>query len=235
MKFSIKLLGLMALALFSSFTFAQDNGEYAANYARAPRFKALLHYEPHAEEAHVQFDKQAIEFFHKLTYGEGWLMDVTTSLADYPYEKLKEYSIIVSLNAAPGGAAQREAFEKYPNSPPQPALVECETQEHPVTCSLPQSFVAPASEFYQWQPSPRKNPDVEVLLSISPKMYPFGLKDVVKFGDFPIVWTNTKYRMVYLNMGHGDEGFIDATQNLLFVNAFRWVVSRDPQGDPFKK
>ena len=58
MKFSIKLWGLMALALFSSFTFAQDNGEYAANYARAPRFKALLHYEPHAEEAHVQFDKQ---------------------------------------------------------------------------------------------------------------------------------------------------------------------------------
>ena len=271
MKFSIKLWGLMALALFSSFTFAQDNGEYAANYARAPRFKALLHYEPHAEEAHVQFDKQAIEFFHKLTYGEGWLMDVTTSLADYPYEKLKEYSIIVSLNAAPGGAAQREAFEKYMengggwmgfhasayndrntkwpwfnkflgcgmfycnNWPPQPALVECETQEHPVTCSLPQSFVAPASEFYQWQPSPRKNPDVKVLLSISPKMYPFGLKDVVKFGDFPIVWTNTKYRMVYLNMGHGDEGFINATQNLLFVNAFRWVVSRDPQGDPFKK
>ena len=25
-------------------------------------------------------------------------------------------------------------------------------------------------------------------------------------------------------MGHGDEGFIDATQNLLFTNAFRWVA-----------
>lgn len=250
---------------------AQAHDGYAANYARAPRFRALLHYEPSAEEAHVQFDKQAIDFFHKLTYGEGWLMDVTTSLADYPYEKLKDYSIIVSLNAAPGGKAQREAFEKYMengggwmgfhasayndrnthwpwfnkflgcgmfycnNWPPQPALVECDTQEHPVTSSLPPSFVAPASEFYQWQPSPRLNPDVEVLISISPRMYPFGLKDVVKFGDFPIVWTNTKYRMVYLNMGHGDEGFIDATQNLLFVNAFRWVVSQDPSGDPFKK
>ena len=121
------------------------------------------------------------------------------------------------------------------NWPPQPALVECDVQEHPVTISLPQTFVAPASEFYQWQPSPRKNPDVEVLLSISPKMYPFGLKDVVRWGDFPIVWTNTKYRMIYLNMGHGDEAFIDATQNLLFVNAFRWIVSKAPTGDPFKK
>jgi type 1 glutamine amidotransferase len=104
-----------------------------------------------------------------------------------------------------------------------------------VTITLPKEFVAPASEFYQWQPSPRQNEDVEVLVSISQKMYPFGLKDVVKFGDFPIVWTNKKYRMVYFNMGHGDQGFIDATQQLMFVNAFRWVVSRDPSGDPFKK
>ena len=41
--------------------------------------------------------------------------------------------------------------------------------------------------------------------------------------------------MIYLNMGHGDEEFIDATQNLLFVNAFRWVISTDKKGDPFKK
>ena len=30
--------------------------------------------------------------------------------------------------------------------------------------------------------------------------------------------------MVYLNMGHGDEEFTDATQNLLFTNVFRWVA-----------
>ncbi|MBQ3908904.1 MAG: ThuA domain-containing protein, partial [Bacteroidaceae bacterium] len=93
--------------LFAVFCFAatslmaQEGGGYAADYASGPRFRALLHYEPHAEEAHVEFDKQAIKFFHKLTYGEGWLMDVTTSLADYPLEKLKEYSIIISLNAMP--------------------------------------------------------------------------------------------------------------------------------------
>ena len=26
---------------------------------------------------------------------------------------------------------------------------------------------------------------------------------------------------------HGDEAFIDATQNLLFTNSFRWIVSKD--------
>ncbi|MBQ8099650.1 MAG: ThuA domain-containing protein [Bacteroidaceae bacterium] len=267
----MKKLCILLLCLFPCLNIAAQTEEYAANYASAPRFKALVHYDPHAEEAHVQFDKQAMEFFRKLTYGEGWIMETTTSLADYPYEKLKDYSLIISLNAALAEPAQRAAFQKYMengggwmgfhasgyndrrtqwpwfneflgcgpfycnNWPPQPALVECDTQEHVVTRTLPQSFVAPASEFYQWNPSPRKNPNVEVLLSISQKMYPFGIKDVVKFGDFPIVWTNKKYRMIYLNMGHGDEGFIDATQNLLFVNAFRWIVSRDPQGDPFKK
>lgn len=267
-----KLMLLLLLATFLCVpSYAQQEGEYAANYATSPRFKALFYWEPGAEEAHVQFDKQAIEFFHKLSYGNGWIMDVTTSLADYPYERLSEYSIVVSLNAAPADKAQREAFEKYMengggwmgfhasayndrnthwpwlnrflgcgqfycnNWPPQPALVECDQPQHEVTRTLPMQFVAPPSEFYQWQPSPRKNSDVEVLVSISQKMYPFGLKDVVKFGDFPIVWTNKNYRMIYLNMGHGDEGFIDATQQLLFVNAFRWVVSRDPKGDPFKK
>lgn len=271
MKRRIRLFALVTGIICCCQLTAQDNGEYAANYARGPRFRALIHYEPQAEEAHVQFDKQAIEFFQKLTYGEGWIMDITTSLADYTYEKLKKYSILISLNAAPSGKVQREAFERYMengggwigfhasayndrntkwpwlnkflgcgtfycnNWPPQPALVVCDKHDHPITQSLPQSFVVPASEFYQWQPSPRKNPDVQILVSISPKMYPFGLKDVVKFGDFPIVWTNTKYRMVYLNMGHGDESFINATQNLLFVNALRWVVSRDPSGDPFMK
>ena len=117
------------------------------------------------------------------------------------------------------------------NWPPQPALVDVENNRHPVTRNLPSQFVAPACEFYQFSPSPRANKDVEVLLSISPKNYPFGIKDIVLFGDFPIVWTNKHYRMVYLNMGHGDEGFSDATQNLLFTNAFRCVALQDKQTD----
>ena len=176
---------LLLVVCASTTLLAQNEGEYAANYARAPRFKALMFWQPNAEEAHVQFDKQALEFFHKLTYGEGWIMDVTTSLEEYPYERLKEYSIVVSLNASPWGKEQRDAFERYMengggwmgfhasayndrdtnwpwlnrflgcgafycnNWPPQPALVECDVTDHPVTITLPQQFVAPASEFWR--------------------------------------------------------------------------------------
>jgi len=119
--------------------------------------------------------------------------------------------------------------------PPQPGLMEVESRMHPVTRSLPEQFVAPSSEFYQWTPDPRSNPSVEVLVSLAPENFPMGLKDVVFGGDFPIVWTNRDYRMIYLNMGHGNDCFTDATQNLLFVNALRWVVSVSPKGNPFER
>ena len=261
----LKTVLLLVLTLAGSIRCAAD---YPADYAKAPRFKALLCYLPDAEEAHVQFDRQAISFFHKLSYGEGYLLDVTTDFGQY-VNRLSDYSIVIMCNYSLHDPAQREAFERYMEQgggwlgfhasayndagtrwpwfnkflgcgtflcnqwPPQPALLDVEQPDHPVTRTLPTSFVCPACEFYQWHPSPRADKDVRVLLSISPKMYPFGIKDVVKGGDFPVVWTNTRYRMLYLNMGHGEETFIDATQNLLITNAFRWIVSRDPKGDPF--
>lgn len=259
-----------SLVLTSGFTRAQETGKYPANYA-STRFNALLYYTTHAESAHVLFAGQTVEFFKKLTWGDGYILDVTTNFSQYEPDELKEYDIIIMPDGCPGSEAERSIFEQYMengggwlgfhasayndksthwpwlvqflgggvfycnNWPPQPVLAEVENSEHPVTVNLPPSFVVPASEWYQWKPSPRNNSDVEVLLSISPKNYPLGIKDVVIFGDWPIVWTNKKYRMIYLNMGHGDEEYSEATQKLLFINAFRWVVSRSPKGDPFKK
>lgn len=240
-----------------------EAGPYTADYAGdRVRFRALLIWDPSAEPAHVEFDRQALRFFHKLSYGEGFTYDVRTE-CPVSQDTLRQYQVVVMLNALPHNDAAREAFRQYMeqgggwlgfhgtgyndanthwpwlneflgcgpflanNWPPQPALVEVESKHHPITRTLPKQFVAPASEFYQFSPSPRANKDVEVLVSISPKNYPFGIKDIVTHGDFPIVWTNKKYRMVYLNMGHGDESFIDAMQNLLFTNAFRWVAFAD--------
>ena len=241
-----------------------------ASYAGGmPRFKALFYYSDNVEEAHRQFAHQAIEFFHKLAYGEGWVLDVDTTLSGKG--DLSQYNVVIMPNVTPGTDEERKCFEHYMEHgggwlgfhgagyndlhtgwdwfrdflggvrflcntwPPQPALLEVETHDHDVTKNLPAEFVGPSSEFYQWQPDPRSNPDIEVLLSLSPKNFPMGLKDVVFGGDFPIVWTNTRYRMIYLNMGHGDETFTEATQNLLFVNAIRWVVSTSPAGNPFNR
>lgn len=261
---------LLLMLLIPTGASAQEKG-YPALYAGAPRFRALIYYSEGVEPAHREFAQQALAFFHKLSYGEGFLYDKTTDLSQFTDEQLAQYDIQIWLNNSVHSAEQRAAFQRYMeqgggwmgfhaaayndkntgwpwyneflgcgkfycnNWPPQCVLVDADTQEHPVTRSLPQSWVMPSSEWYQWDPSPRQNPDVEVLVSISQKNYPLGIKDVVRWGDFPIVWTNRKFRMVYLNIGHGDECFSDAATNLLYTNAFRWVVSTSPKGDPFGK
>jgi len=121
------------------------------------------------------------------------------------------------------------------NWPPMPARLEIDDSNHPVTKGLPKSFISPINEWYQWKPSPRERKNVKVLVSLSPENYPLGLKDIVPDGDLPVVWTNTDYRMIYLNMGHGGGIFGDATQNKLIISALRWVVSMDRKGNVFDK
>lgn len=261
------LLAIMLTALCCS---AQAPAEYPANYAKEPRFHALLYYSTTEEPAHVEMAEDAIKYFKGLTVGDGWILTTTTSLQPY-IDRLGQFDVIIAVNTQPRDPAERQAFEDYMENgggwlgfhaaayndvnthwpwfnkflgcgtfycnswPPQPALLAVDVTNHPVTKNLPVKFVAPENEWYQWNPSPTANPDVEVLLSVDPSNYPLGLKDVVNFGDYPVVWTNRNYRMMYLNMGHGDREFTDATQNLLVVNAFRWVVSRSPKGNPFEK
>jgi uncharacterized protein len=110
------------------------------------------------------------------------------------------------------------------NWPPLPALVDLDDQASPITRGLPAKFLSPANEWYSWQPSPRANKDVKVLVTLDRSNYPLGFKDTLLGGDIPVVWTNTRYRMVYMNMGHGDKIFDSPQQNLLFSNAFLWLV-----------
>jgi uncharacterized protein len=109
------------------------------------------------------------------------------------------------------------------NWPPLPAKVTVDDRTHPVTAQLPWTYLAPANEWYLWKPSPRSNKDVHVLVTLDPSNYPIGVKDVITGGDLPVVWTNTKYRMIYMNMGHGEKIYSNATQNMLFANAIRWL------------
>jgi uncharacterized protein len=110
------------------------------------------------------------------------------------------------------------------NWPPLPAKLRVDDAKHPVTTDIPSTFAAPANEWYLWKPSPRLNKYVHVLVTLDPSNYPIGIKDVIPGGDLPVLWTNTKYRMLYMNMGHGDKIFTDTTQNKLIAQSLLWLV-----------
>lgn len=112
----------------------------------------------------------------------------------------------------------------YGNSwPPLPAKLVVDDPAHPITRGIPVTFQSPANEWYIWKPSARLNKDVHVLVTLDPSNYPLGLKDILTSGDIPVVWTNTKYKMVYMNMGHGDKIFTEPIQNRLIENALLWL------------
>ena len=109
------------------------------------------------------------------------------------------------------------------NWPPLPAGMIVDDRNHPVTRDLPSRYTAPINEWYGWRPDPRLNKDVKVLVTLDPANYPLGKKDILRSGDIPVVWTNTRYKMLYMNMGHGDQIFTSDQQNTLFRNAILWL------------
>lgn len=115
------------------------------------------------------------------------------------------------------------------NWPPLPAELIVDDRKHPATRHLPETYTAPADEWYMWKPSPRESPDVRVLATLSPANYPLGVKNLLTEGDIPVAWTNTKYRMIYLNMGHKSGVFGSEIQNRLFEDTFHWLLSEKPE------
>ena len=112
------------------------------------------------------------------------------------------------------------------NWPPLPATLDVDDKTSPITRGLSDKLNAPANEWYSWQPSPRKNKDVQVLLTLDPSNYPLGFKDTLIAGDVPVVWRNTKYKMIYMNMGHGDKNFTRPEQNRLFISGLVWLLAQ---------
>jgi YVTN family beta-propeller protein len=114
--------------------------------------------------------------------------------------------------------------------PPLPALISIDDQTHAVMAGLPSNFESPSNEWYIWKPNPRNSKNVRVLATLDPSNYPMGFKDILTSGDLPVVWSNTKYKMLYMNMGHGDKIFTSPTQKTLIDNAVNWLGTSAAQG-----
>ena len=85
------------------------------------------------------------------------------------------------------------------------------------------------------------NPAIKILLSVDSSSFPLGngpkLHEIWHSGYYPIVWTNTKYKMIYFNMGHNDMDYDGGTnrtlsstfsspeQNKMFIDALLWLGS----------
>lgn len=122
---------------------------------------------------------------------------------------------------------------------PTAAILRVEDSAHPSTKHLPPTFKSSPNEWYRWQNDLRKNPDIDILLSIDASSFPLGtgpkLDEIWHSGYYPVVWTNKKYRMMYLNMGHNDIDyehhsdstlsytFDNKTQNTLIIDGLLWL------------
>lgn len=133
------------------------------------------------------------------------------------------------------GAGQYESNTWRPTS----AVLRVEDKKHPVTKGLPETFKSQPNEWYRWEKDLKLNKDIDILISIDKSSFPLGTgpkqHEIWHEGYYPVVWTNTKYKMVYVNMGHNDidyEGktnkqlstsFGNPEQDKLYINAVRWL------------
>ncbi len=122
---------------------------------------------------------------------------------------------------------------------PTSALLRVEDGKHPATRNLPPTFKASPNEWYRWSNDLKANPDINILLSIDSASFPLGTgpkpHEIWHDGYYPVAWTNRKYRMLYVNMGHNDidyEGgtnkqlsftFNNPIQDKLIMDALQWL------------
>ena len=102
---------------------------------------------------------------------------------------------------------------------PTSAILRVEDRNNPATKNLPKTFKSSPSEWYRWENDLRRNPDIKILLSIDSTSFPLGtgpkLDEIWHSGYYPVVWTNKKYKMIYLNMGHNDIDYENHTNKTL--------------------
>jgi len=108
---------------------------------------------------------------------------------------------------------------------PTSAVLRVE-KKNAVTKGIPATFKSAPNEWYRWENDLRKNKDIDILVAIDPASFPLGTgpkqHEIWHEGYYPVVWSNKKFKMLYINMGHNDidyEGGTNADLSHTFDNA----------------
>jgi len=134
---------------------------------------------------------------------------------------------------------------------PTSAILRVENAKHPTSSYLPTTFKSSPNEWYRWENDLRKNPDIQILLSIDSTSFPLGTgpkaHEIWHSGYYPVAWTNKKYDMIYINMGHNDIDyehktnqelsfqFENETQNKFILNSLLWLGKKQKNIYPKSK
>ncbi|MFJ4466792.1 ThuA domain-containing protein [Streptomyces sp. NPDC089424] len=127
---------------------------------------------------------------------------------------------------------------------PTTAVLRTEDRTHPSTAALPTTFTSAVSEWYSWSNDLRGRSDIKILASVDPSSFPLGTDPNQSWysGYYPILWSNTQYRMLYANFGHNamnyetntrlSSTFASATQNRFLIDGLKWLGGAGEDPDP---
>ena len=129
---------------------------------------------------------------------------------------------------------------------PASAVLRVEDKKHPAMKGLPATFTSQPNEWYRWSNDLRQNPDIDILLVIDSSSFPLGTgpkqSEIWQSGYYPVAWSNKKYKMIYVNMGHNDMDyehkydntnrtlsytFDNKMQDQFIISSLLWLGGRD--------
>ena len=238
----------------------------------APDFAVLAFYNGTWDDAHIDFVKEANEWFPRSAAQNNFTYKATTDWDLLANGGVNDYQVVLFLDDAPKTSAQRAGFERYMRAGggwmgfhasafttdagswpwyhhtflgsgnfrtntwgPTEAVLRTEDRTHPSTHGLPATFTSSVSEWYSWSDDLRANADIKVLASVDPVSFPLGTDPDQSWysGDYPILWTNTRYKMLYANFGHNamdyashtrlSSTFASPTQNRFLIDGLKWL------------
>ncbi|MFA3843672.1 ThuA domain-containing protein [Streptomyces aureus] len=251
-----------------------------ASTAAAP-FKVLGLYSGTWDAAHIDFEKEANDWFPKQAAANGFTYTASNNWDLLSNGGVDAYQVVLFLDDLPQTSAQRAGFEQYMRGGgawmgfhvsafttdaaswpwyhnqflgsgnfksntwgPTTAVLKVEDRTHPSTRNLPATFTSSVSEWYSWSNDLRQNPDIRILASVDPSSFPLGTDPNQSWysGYYPILWTNTKYKMLYANFGHNamnydtntrlSSTFASETQNRFLLDGLKWLGGADTTTPP---
>jgi hypothetical protein len=263
---------MLRRALFAVFALVlAATGLTAVPAAAAASFKVLAFYNGTWDAAHIDFDKEAREWFPQAAAQHGFTWEATTDWSRLSASGLAGVQVVMFLDDAPP-ADRRAAFQQYMQNGggflgfhvsafttdanswswyyntflgsgnfatntwgPTAETLRIDDRTHPSTAGLPATIQSSVSEWYSWSQDLRQNPDIKVLASIDAGSFPVGTDPNQQWrsGYYPLMWTNTDYKMLYANFGHNamnyttntrtSSTFASAQQNQWLINGLLWL------------